>query len=85
MKTLKTILQIPLLLLIIYLGSMTTGEVFRTIQFLATHQRGYADLHWHSYAHLVLGVLEVAVLVLLYRKLEPRPAQLIPTRDGSST
>ena len=66
MKALRTILQIPLLLLILCIGSLSCYEVIRNLQNV-----GLQHLDWRFYAHTALGVLEVVVLVWLYRWLSP--------------
>lgn len=68
MKTLNTILRIPLLLLILYVGSFTAYGVILAIQ-----KDGFLNLNWKFYAYALEGALEVAVLVWIYRWLE-RPA-----------
>ncbi|MHA3771177.1 hypothetical protein ACXR0O_06520 [Verrucomicrobiota bacterium sgz303538] len=62
MKVLRTILQIPLLLLILYIGSVSGYELIRAIQY-----GGWQHFDWRFYAHTAQGPLEVAVLVWLYR------------------
>ena len=68
MKTLKTVLQTPVLLLILYLGSVTLYETARAL--LATPRMGFG---WQFYASVGEGILEVALLVVLYRWLGRSP------------
>ena len=72
MKTLKTVLQTPVLLLILYLGSVTVHETVRALQ--AIPRMGFG---WQFYASIVESILEVALLVVLYRWLG-RPATTEP-------
>ena len=62
MKTLKTVLQTPVLLLILCLGTLNLYSVIQTFQ--ATPRFTFG---WGFYAPIAEGVLEVALLVLLYR------------------
>ena len=68
MKTLKTVLQTPVLLLILYLGSVTLYETARAFQ--APPRMWFA---WQFYASFAEGALEVALLVMLYRWLGRSP------------
>jgi hypothetical protein len=68
MKTLKTVLQTPVLLLILYLGSVNLYETVRAFQ--ATPRMGFG---WELYASVAEGILEVALLVVLYRWLGRPP------------
>jgi hypothetical protein len=73
MKTLRTILQIPVLLLILYLGSVSGSQLIRDVQ-----HGNFPPYDWRSYAHIVLGVLEIVVLIWVYRRLDPNPAPQRP-------
>ena len=68
MKTLRTVLQTPVLLLILYLGSVTVYETARALQ--AIPRMG---LGWQFYASIVESILENALLVVLYRWLGRSP------------
>lgn len=62
MKYVKSVLRIPLLVLILYLGSVSGYELIRAVQSV-----GIQSLDWKFYAYAVQGAFEVLVLVWLYR------------------
>jgi len=61
MHALRTALQIPLLVVIVYLGSV---NLYTLIQALRGPSFGFA---WPFYASVAEGILEVVLLVWLYR------------------
>ena len=66
MTKLRTVLQIPLLVLILYIGTISAYQIIRMIQSGAIP---YAD--WQSYAHFALAALEILILIPVYRWLTP--------------
>ena len=64
MKTIRTILQIPVLLLILYLGVLNLYSVMRAMQ--SGPSFGFA---WNFYASVAEGCLEVTLLVWCDRRL----------------
>jgi len=79
MRILRTILRIPLLLLIFFVGSVTAYEVIRTVQNVSLHK-----LDWTFYGHATQGALELVVLVWLYRWLQPPNAGKASADDPAS-
>ena len=78
MTKLRTFLQIPLLGLILYIGSVSGYQIIRAAQSGAIP---YAD--WQGYAHFVLAALEIIILIRVYRRLSPdaqRPS--LPDQAG---
>ena len=78
MTKLRTVLQIPLLVLILSIGSVSGYEIIRMVQ---SGHIPYAD--WQSYAHFVLAALEIMILIRVYRWLSP-DAQRPPTPDQAA-
>jgi hypothetical protein len=65
MNALRTALQIPLLVVIVYLGSIN-------LYMLIQAWRGpWFGFDWHFFAYFAEGFLEVVLLVWLYRWLAP--------------
>ena len=64
MKTLRAVLQIPVLLLTFYLGVMNAYSIVQYVQM--TPRFGF---DWHFVAYVAEGILEVALLVWFYRRL----------------
>ena len=65
MQTLKAIVRVPLLLLILWIGSLTAYQVLSVVR-----DSGIFSLGWRSGAYALQGILEVVVLVWIYRWLE---------------